>query len=52
MKIIEVLIGIRDCRSCNPLIFRPMKIGGYGSEISLSPLRKGGDGLNWQSIHS
>ena len=52
MKIIKVLIGIRDYRSCNPATFSPMKIGDYSYRIALRPLREGGDGLNWQSIHS
>jgi len=45
-KIIEVLIGTRDCRPCNPLIFSPMRIGDYSSRISLRTLREGGDGPN------
>ena len=52
MKIIKVLVGIRDCRFCNPVTFSPMEIGDNSSRISLRPLREGGDGLNWQSIHS
>lgn len=52
MKITQVLIGIRDCRTCNPMTFSPMKIDDYNSRISLRPLRERGDELNWQSIHS
>ena len=46
MKIIKVLIGIRDCRPCNRLTFNPMRIGDFGSRISLRPVRDGEDGLN------
>jgi len=28
MRVIKVLIGIRDYRLCNPPAFSPMKIGG------------------------
>ena len=51
MKIIKVLIGIRDFRSYNPLTFSPMKIGDYSSRISLRHLSEGGDRFNGQSIH-
>jgi len=43
MKIVGVLIGIRDHRFYNPLTLRPMKIGNHSSKISLRPLREGGD---------
>ena len=46
MRLIEVLIGIQDCRSGNPLIFSSMKIGNYSFRISLQPLEEGGDRLN------
>jgi len=46
MKIIDVLIGIRDCTSCNSLIFSPMRIGNYNFRISLRPLREVGAGPN------
>jgi len=46
MKIIKVLIGIRDYRPCNPLTLNPMRIGDFGSRISLRPLREEGDELN------
>ena len=52
MKIIKVLIGIRDYRSYNPATRSPMRIGNQGFRISVRPLREGGDGFNGQSIYS
>jgi len=52
MKIIKVLIGIRGCRPCNRLNHSPMRIGNWGSRISLQPLTEGRDRLNKQPIHS
>jgi len=44
MKIIKVLIGIRDCRFYNPLTLSPTKTSNY-SYISFKPLREEGDGF-------
>ena len=52
MKIVEILIGNQDCRSCNLSTFSPIKIGNYSCRISLQPLKEREDGLNWNSIHS
>ena len=52
MKIVKVLIGIRDCGSFNPLTRSSIRIGDSGSRISLQPLREGGDEQNGQSILS
>jgi len=52
MKIIKILIGIRDCKSCNPSTFSPIRIGDYSCRISLRCSREGRDGPNWRSIHS
>jgi len=46
MKIVKILIGISNCRSCNPSTLSPMNIGDYSSRFNLRPLKEGGDGLN------